>query len=531
MLLLLLLSGCKDPAASSAARTGVSGDQGVASQDSARKTGGAGSIQGLLQGLPKDKQPKPGPDGTIERTEAKGWLASHVVGKQLDFALKVESVEAEPAGEGKYNVELFLATDKGAGEARKLHTNVIIDQLVIGGVPCQVQAFGPQPLWSDLDTETAKKRRDLKGQRIILRAKISEAEFLEGEDEKQLLLMLGLDSVSLVSVEAATPPTLVKKEASEGPAQVIKRDAAATIKYKEKTTGSEGWVTIHEGPCTILFPARPESSRQDLPFPAATLAVHHLQHDGMEFLALVSDEGTPEMIREWNKLGDANARLKQNRVAAMSSPQNKFISERPFRFGKHYGLEYKFQILPGGSTHQFQAFVIDKRNVTIGFGSTNPNDLTGPIAEKFFQSFKINGKTLKEAGTSAPADKPVTYQGKKYQVFTEVLSWHKAKEACEKRGGRLAVVSDAKHNQFLTELVIDAGLKEAWLGATDEKVEGKWVTVNGSPLVYLNWGPGQPNNANKNEHYLLLWAERGGVWSDQPSTSTQHKPGYVCQWD
>lgn len=96
---------------------------------------------------------------------------------------------------------------------------------------------------------------------------------------------------------------------------------------------------------------------------------------------------------------------------------------------------------------------------------------------------------------------------------------------------RLAVVTDAKHNQFLTDLVTQAGLKEAWLGATDEAEEGKWVTVAGDPLKYTNWAKGQPNNANNNEHYLLLWAAQRGVWADQPNRSTAHRPGYICEWD
>jgi hypothetical protein len=247
----------------------------------------------------------------------------------------------------------------------------------------------------------------------------------------------------------------------------------------------------------------------------------------IEFLANVAYEPTEENIREADKVGDVAARLKRGQQDATLNAN--ILSERPIRFGKHHGLDYMFSA--DGRLFRFQAFIFGYRATTLGVTSTNANDLTGADAEKFFNSFKWDGELRTEAATGQAADKPVSYEGKRFQVFSEVLSWHEAKDACEKRGGKLAIVIDADHGQFLTGLVLDAGLKEAWLGATDEADESKWVTVDGAPLQYTNWNSGQPNNANSNEHFLLLWAEKGGVWSDQPSVSTAHRPGYICQWE
>jgi antitoxin component YwqK of YwqJK toxin-antitoxin module len=119
---------------------------------------------------------------------------------------------------------------------------------------------------------------------------------------------------------------------------------------------------------------------------------------------------------------------------------------------------------------------------------------------------------------------------KKVKFYPEVLSWKEAKAKCEELGGRLAVVTSREQNDKLTQLVKDAGKAEAWLGLTDEAREGVWVWVDGSAASYTNWNAGQPNNKNNSEHYALLWAAQQGKWADQPNRSTQHQPGYLCEW-
>jgi hypothetical protein len=79
----------------------------------------------------------------------------------------------------------------------------------------------------------------------------------------------------------------------------------------------------------------------------------------------------------------------------------------------------------------------------------------------------------------------------------------------------------------------DHGVAAAWLGATDEQVEGQWVWVDGTPMRYSNWSPvgKQPNNKQGLEHYAVIWIAHDGKWSDQPNQSTELHPGFVCQWD
>lgn len=100
-------------------------------------------------------------------------------------------------------------------------------------------------------------------------------------------------------------------------------------------------------------------------------------------------------------------------------------------------------------------------------------------------------------------------------------------------GGHLAIVSSGEENAFLTSLVKELGLGGAWLGATDERREERWIWVDGTPLRYSNWDipQKQPNNKQGIEHYMVLLTRFNGTWCDQPNDGRQEHPGYICQWD
>ena len=111
-----------------------------------------------------------------------------------------------------------------------------------------------------------------------------------------------------------------------------------------------------------------------------------------------------------------------------------------------------------------------------------------------------------------------------YQAILGKISWHQAKEACEKMGGHLVIISSSKENAFVTELV---GGREVWIGCTDEAQEGLWRWVDGSILGYAGWDPGppEPNNAWGTENYAV---SKGGLWND---VNEGDGDGYVCEWD
>ena len=203
---------------------------------------------------------------------------------------------------------------------------------------------------------------------------------------------------------------------------------------------------------------------------------------------------------------------------------------------------------PGGKPVEFRGiYKIDGDSLTLCYkyvkdnGTTRPTEFkTDDKAGTFFVLVELrrdsatvgtqNSKPVK----SPPADAAV-FEGHAYKFLSDVLTWHQAKSRCEELGGHLAIVTSDAENKFVLELAKKGipQLKEfdgAWLGATDEQNEGDWRWIDGKPMGFNVWAPGQPNNKENNEHYLLFWLPQG-VWADQPAKSVQHTAYFVCEWD
>jgi hypothetical protein len=129
---------------------------------------------------------------------------------------------------------------------------------------------------------------------------------------------------------------------------------------------------------------------------------------------------------------------------------------------------------------------------------------------------------------AAPKDAKL-FNWKWYAVIHEKVSWQTARDKCARMGGQLAVVPDANTWAFIK------GLTETrvWLGATDEKVEGEWLWVDGTKMTFKAWTPGNPDNTRAREHYLAAVPAEGG-WNDVEREWDAYKRtpivGYICEW-
>ena len=97
------------------------------------------------------------------------------------------------------------------------------------------------------------------------------------------------------------------------------------------------------------------------------------------------------------------------------------------------------------------------------------------------------------------------FNGKWYRVYLEQSTW-----------------PDEPTHGFLKELKPDVGL---WLGATDEKLEGAWMWVDGTEMKFKAWAPGEPGG-RRAENYLFLIH---GAWEDH-SNGRPQVIGYICEW-
>jgi len=120
------------------------------------------------------------------------------------------------------------------------------------------------------------------------------------------------------------------------------------------------------------------------------------------------------------------------------------------------------------------------------------------------------------------------FGGHHYLVVIDQVSWHQAKEACEKLGGHLVIITDVKEEAYVNAL---GARRKLWIGCTNEGKQGDWRWVDGKKLTYTDWCPGQPDNWKQEEHWGELFECRGKyAWNDS-NPKANSAAGYICEWD
>jgi len=118
----------------------------------------------------------------------------------------------------------------------------------------------------------------------------------------------------------------------------------------------------------------------------------------------------------------------------------------------------------------------------------------------------------------------VEFNGHWYVFVTEPATWHQAQRKCEEAGGYLVRIESEEENDFVKQTE-----GPTWIGATDEMEEGKWRWVTGSPVKWVNWYPGEPQNWNLQQHHVAInWYDRSGKWVDM---SGDARLRFICEWE
>jgi cysteine-rich repeat protein len=105
-----------------------------------------------------------------------------------------------------------------------------------------------------------------------------------------------------------------------------------------------------------------------------------------------------------------------------------------------------------------------------------------------------------------------------YRVFHDPLTWAGARAACEARGAHLVTVEDPDEQAILAA----QGNAVFWIGATDQKEEGRYRWVTGGLVAVPGFSPGEPNGGTSQD--CLVMAADG--WRDRRCTDQQP---YMCE--
>lgn len=122
----------------------------------------------------------------------------------------------------------------------------------------------------------------------------------------------------------------------------------------------------------------------------------------------------------------------------------------------------------------------------------------------------------------------ITYGNKVYRFYTAGIPYALAERYCEELGGNLVKIESEEKNNVIAQKVKELN-KTFYIGASDEKEEGKFVWRDGSAVTYTNWSQNGPNNSADcgGENYVQMYAN--GKWNDYTGQSVDI--GFIGEFD
>lgn len=122
----------------------------------------------------------------------------------------------------------------------------------------------------------------------------------------------------------------------------------------------------------------------------------------------------------------------------------------------------------------------------------------------------------------------ITYGNKVYRFYTAGIPYALAERYCKELGGNLVKIESEEKNNVIAQKVKELN-KTFYIGASDEKEEGKFVWRDGSAVTYTNWSQNEPNNSVDcgGENYVQMYAN--GKWNDYTGQSVD--VGFIGEFD
>uniref|UniRef100_A0A663LWS6 C-type lectin domain-containing protein n=1 Tax=Athene cunicularia TaxID=194338 RepID=A0A663LWS6_ATHCN len=114
---------------------------------------------------------------------------------------------------------------------------------------------------------------------------------------------------------------------------------------------------------------------------------------------------------------------------------------------------------------------------------------------------------------------------KQYFFSTEETSMEKARTFCKNSHGDLATIGNNSERKFLWKCILKNGKLKSYLIGLIQNADQQFSWMDGSPVHYAAWAPGEPNFANAQENCVVLNKE-DGLWND---VSCGFSNGYICE--
>ncbi|CAB4002277.1 Hypothetical predicted protein [Paramuricea clavata] len=138
-----------------------------------------------------------------------------------------------------------------------------------------------------------------------------------------------------------------------------------------------------------------------------------------------------------------------------------------------------------------------------------------PLAVKLKEEFYItenarNGTTLFRSPRQAVANQGCpkgwkNYDNSCYLLVMRKMNWGDSRANCLAYGGDMVSILDSSEVRFIYQQTSAIKISRFWIGLIRTKMTSDpkdgWIWSDGNNITYpLQWGPGEPNNDQNNEH-------------------------------
>ncbi|XP_072570731.1 uncharacterized protein [Paramormyrops kingsleyae] len=114
-----------------------------------------------------------------------------------------------------------------------------------------------------------------------------------------------------------------------------------------------------------------------------------------------------------------------------------------------------------------------------------------------------------------------------YYNDTDIVDFHTALLQCWAEKSLLASINSKAEQEFVNTMVGTGQVASAWIGLRMFGIaDGEYMWLDGSPVTYVHWGPGEPNNANGEEECVQI-KRYPGTWNDE--NCGRAMAGYLCK--
>ncbi|XP_023136670.3 macrophage mannose receptor 1 [Amphiprion ocellaris] len=114
-----------------------------------------------------------------------------------------------------------------------------------------------------------------------------------------------------------------------------------------------------------------------------------------------------------------------------------------------------------------------------------------------------------------------------YYNDTNIVDYYDALRACYGEKALLVTIHNKDEQAYVNSMVGTGKVSSAWIGMFMFGIaNGQYMWVDGSPITFTQWNPGEPNNANGEEQCVQMNRRHGG-WND--ANCGRGGAGYVCK--